>query len=87
MPVLKTPRKFEKVFHVKLGNKTLDQVRKEYKVNGMNSIRVVMPTIEKYPGLEPFIMLQKQRWFYSLLTHIAQQSILTQTLLLSYSCD
>ena len=43
-------QKFEKKFKVQLGNKTLDEVRKEYGINGMNSIREVMPTIENYTG-------------------------------------
>ena len=48
--VLGGSQKFEKKFKVQLGNKTLDEVRKEYGINGMNSIREVMPTIENYTG-------------------------------------
>ena len=48
--VLGGSEKFEKKFKVQLGNKTLDEVRKEYGINGMNSIREVMPTIENYTG-------------------------------------
>ena len=48
--VLGGSEKFEKKFKVQLGNKTLDEVRKEYGINGMNSIREVMPTIENFTG-------------------------------------
>ena len=43
-------KKFEKFFNLKVGNKTLDEVRRKYKVNGMNSIAEVMPQIGDYSG-------------------------------------
>ena len=43
-------KKFERFFKVKIGNKTLDEVRRKYKVNGMNSIAEVMPLIGSYSG-------------------------------------
>ena len=48
--VLGGVRKFEKFFKVKIGNKTLDEVRRKYQVNGMNSIAEVMPLIGRYTG-------------------------------------
>ena len=48
--VLGGVKKFEKFFKVKIGNKTLDEVRRKYKVNGMNSIAEVMPLIGSFTG-------------------------------------
>ena len=48
--VLGGVKKFERYFKVKIGNKTLDEVRRKYKVNGMNSIAEVMPLIGSYTG-------------------------------------
>lgn len=43
-------KEFEKFFKVEIGNKTLDEFRRKYKINGMNSIAKVMPKIESYTG-------------------------------------
>ena len=37
------------MFHVQVGNKSLDEVRTQYHVNGMNAInRVMRSQVEKY---------------------------------------
>lgn len=48
--VLGGVKQYEKFFKVKIGNKTLDEVRRKYKVNGMNAIAKVMPLIGSYSG-------------------------------------
>ena len=48
--VLGGERRFEKVFHVRVGNKSLDEVRTQYHVNGMNAINRVMRTLKQHSG-------------------------------------
>ena len=43
-------KRFEKVFHVQVGNKSLDEVRTQYHVNGMNAINRVMRTLKQHSG-------------------------------------
>ena len=50
LAVLGGVKQYERFFKVKIGNKTLDEVRRKYKVNGMNSIAEVMPLIGSYSG-------------------------------------
>lgn len=48
--VLGGEKRFEKVFHVHVGNKSLDEVRTQYHVNGMNAINRVMRTLNQHSG-------------------------------------
>ena len=48
--VLGGEKRFEKVFHVRVGNKSLDEVRTQYHVNGMNAINRVMSTLKQHSG-------------------------------------
>ena len=48
--VLGGEKRFEKVFHVHVGNKSLDEVRTQYHVNGMNAINRVMRTLKQHSG-------------------------------------
>ena len=48
--VLGGEKRFEKVFHVRVGNKSLDEVRTQYHVNGMNAINRVMKTLKQHSG-------------------------------------
>ena len=48
--VLGGEKRFEKVFHVRVGNKSLDEVRTQYHVNGMNAINRVMRTLKQHSG-------------------------------------
>ena len=48
--VLGGEKRFEKVFHVQVGNKSLDEVRTQYHVNGMNAINRVMSTLKQHSG-------------------------------------
>ena len=48
--VLGGEKRFEKVFHVQVGNKSLDEVRTQYHVNGMNAINRVMRKLKQHSG-------------------------------------
>ena len=48
--VLGGEKRFEKVFHVRVGNKSLDEVRTQYHVNGMNAINRVMRKLKQHSG-------------------------------------